>query len=68
MIAKTRKEFIKYFNAEIMPSIREIEASYKRGRYSVDYCLRSQEWINLIDSLVRDRQLPKQAIDWCYPF
>lgn len=69
MIAKTRRDFTKYFKAEYLPSIKAQEAAWQeKTNPTIDYPFRRETWNNLIDSLVRDKQLPKQAIDWEAPW
>lgn len=64
---KTKKEFLKYFKAEILPKIQKMEKEYF-GKPSIDYPLRREEWNNIIDSMVQDRDLPKHAINWSCPW
>ena len=65
MIARNKKDFEKFFRAEIMPGIREQENQYTPG---IDYPLRRETWNNLIDSLLKDRALPRRAYDWVCPW
>jgi len=61
----TKKEFEKIFRKEYMPGIRDKERQYTDG---IDYPLRREEWNNIIDLLVKDNVLPKQAFDWVCPW
>ena len=63
-IARTKKEYEKYFRTEVLPFIREQFEQDKR----IDYPARRETWNNDIDALVRDRQLPQRAIDWVCPW
>jgi len=62
---RTRKEFIGYFRTEIMPGIREQE---REQGFGADNPLRAETWNNLTDSMVKDRQLPRCALNWDNPF
>ena len=64
-ITKTKKEFEKHFRAEILPIIKAKESEYTNG---VDTVMRREAWNDYIDSLVKDRQLPKKAMDWSAPW
>jgi hypothetical protein len=69
MIAKTRRDFIRHFKAEYLSALKQQEAAWQeRTNPTIDYPYRREYWNNLIDSLVRDNQLPKQAIDWVAPW
>jgi hypothetical protein len=63
-MARTKKEYLRYFKSEVLPFIRE---QYEQDR-RVDYTARRETWNNDIDSLVRDRQLPQRAINWVCPW
>jgi len=63
MLAKTKKEYTVYFKAEILPMIKE---AYEQDGQA-DYVARAEAWNDDIDGLVRDRQLPSRARDWCCP-
>lgn len=65
MIAKTKKDFEKYFRAEILPLIKEVELKQGNG---IDACMRREEWNNLIDMYIKDRQLPRIAENWIAPW
>lgn len=67
-MCKTKKEFEKYFRSEILPFIKAEESKYVVNRFSVDYPMRREEWNNLIDILIKDRQLPQYAENWCAPW
>jgi hypothetical protein len=60
---KTKTEFTRYFRAEILPIIRErYEADGMR-----DLPARREAWNDTIDAMVKDRQLPRCAVDWVCP-
>ena len=63
-MAKTKKEYLRYFRSEVLPLIRE--QFEQDGR--IDRPARRETWNNDIDALVEDRQLPKHAIDWTCPW
>jgi len=67
MIAKTKKEFESYFRQEVLPELQKMEKECF-GKTSIDYPLRREEWNNLIDRLVDEKQLPKKALDWSCPW
>lgn len=59
-----KKEFKKYFVAEILPAIRE---RYEQdGR--VDYPARREEWNNLVDAMAQDGEIPPRGADWVCPW
>jgi hypothetical protein len=60
----TRKEFIIYFRENILP---EIKKQYETDG-KPDYPARAETWNNLTDAMVRDRELPKCALNWDNPF
>ena len=64
-IATTRKDFEKFFRAEFLPLIKKTESQCGNG---IDAPLRREEWNNLIDVYVQDKQLPKYALDWSAPW
>jgi len=64
---RTKKDFLKFFRAEILPEIQKMEKEYF-GRPSIDHPLRREEWNNIIDAMVTDRELPKHAIEWSCPW
>ena len=60
---RTKREFEKYFRAEILPAIR---AEYEQdGR--IDYPARRETWNNLVDAMAQDREIPRHA-DWICPW
>ncbi len=69
-----KREFERWFRAEIMPEIRAMEKQYTAGseqvnkRFTVDRPMRREAWNNLIDSMVKDRELPIHAMDWECPW
>jgi hypothetical protein len=63
-MARTKKEYLRYFRSEVLPLIRE---QYEQDG-CIDYPARREAWNNDIDCLVRDRQLPQRAIDWVCPW
>lgn len=65
MRMKTKKEFEKWFRAEVMPYVRAKEAEYN---HRLDLPLRREEWNNTIDAMVKGRELPKRAYDWFCPW
>ena len=62
---KTKKEFEKYFRQETLPAIRREEQNYGPG---IDYPMRREEWNNIIDMMVTNKELPKRALDWSCPW
>lgn len=69
MLAKTKKEFQQYFKSELLPMCVEQEKQWQNTqRPTIDRPLRRETWNNVIDELIRDRQLPKHAENWCAPW
>lgn len=68
-IATNKKDFLVYFKAEYLSGIKRQEIEWQ-GTYNttIDRPFRRETWNNLIDSYVRDRQLPRKAMDWCCPW
>ena len=61
---RTKKEFEKWFRQECLPGIRQkFELD---GR--VDYIARRTDWINLVDMMVTNKELPKRALEWDPPW
>jgi hypothetical protein len=71
---RTKREFERFFRAEIMPEIRSMEKWYTANsgqvnkRVFVDVPLRRESWNNLIDAMVKDGSLPICAMDWECPW
>jgi hypothetical protein len=63
-MARTKKEYLRYFRSEVLPLIRE---QYEQDR-RIDYPARREAWNNDIDALVKDGQLPQCAINWICPW
>ena len=61
---QTKKDFEKFFRAEILPEIRE---QYERDN-RIDCPARREAWNNIIDAMVTDNELPKRAINWSCPW
>jgi hypothetical protein len=62
---KTKKEFEKFFRREVLPYIKEQEQKYGPG---IDRPWRRKEWVNTIDVLIRDGELPEHASEWSCPW
>lgn len=62
---RTKKEFLKFYRAEILPSVRK---EYESLDNRVDAIARREAWNNVIDYLVQDRELPKRALEWDCPW
>lgn len=59
----TKAEFEQMFRSEILPVVR---ATYEQdGRK--DRPARAEAWNNTVDAYVRDRLLPRNAVNWAYP-
>ena len=73
-LARTKRDFEKYFRREVLPFIRDMERKNTQAsgqvnkRYIIDYPMRREEWSNIIDSLVKDRELPNCAVNWICPW
>jgi hypothetical protein len=63
-IAKTKKQFEAYFKSEILPHVK---TQYEQDN-RIDYPARREEWNNCIDELLKNRQLPRNAENWCCPW
>lgn len=61
---KTKKEFLDWFRSEILP---EVKAQFEQDN-RIDYPARRESWINLIDSMIQDNELPKKAENWSCPW
>lgn len=68
MLAHNKKDFEKYFRENELPLIIEQEKKYQGTKHYIDYPLRREWWNNLIDSLQKDNQLPRNADNWCCPW
>lgn len=68
-IAKTKKQFEVFFRAEILPDLKSQEREWQgKVNASIDYPLRREAWNNLIDSMIKERELPAYAENWCAPW
>jgi hypothetical protein len=62
---KTKKEALTCFKRDCLFWIEEQEKEWGCG---VDKIYRREVWNNWVDSMLKDRQLPKRAIEWSNPF
>lgn len=61
---RTKAAFLRHFRAEILPAVRE---QYEQDR-RVDAPARREAWNNLIDAMIKDRELPRYAERWVCPW
>jgi hypothetical protein len=61
----TKRQFEEMFREEILPGL--IEHEQQRGSGFPDKPGRREAWNNMVDSYIRDRQLPESAGNWGHP-
>jgi transposase len=71
---QNKRDFERWFRAEILPEIRAMEREFTLNsgqvnkRFTVDRPMRRESWNNLIDAMVKEKELPIHAMDWTCPW
>lgn len=61
---RTKKQFERFFRAEVLPTVRD--QFEQDGR--IDYPARREYWNNELDAMAEDRQIPRHGVNWVCPW